>query len=124
MSFAPNPLLSDLTEEFTAHLIERGNLINQNRGSHAWKVETPWTSAGYLARIVRQHCECGEFSDSLMGIFHVETRGSEKREQALDIRRAQISLDGENPVEVSLLPSVKACPKCIAYRGFSNYRGE
>lgn len=124
MPFAPNPLLDDLKEEFTAHLIAHGNLINQNRGSHAWKIETPWTSAGYIARVVRQHCDCGEFSDSLLGIFHAETRGSERREQALDIRRHQISLDGEYPVEVSLLPPVYACPKCLAYRGFANYRGE
>lgn len=106
------------------HLLASGNL-NKPKVVAPWTGK-PWISQGYLARVTAQSCECGNDMENLIGIFHIETRKREdgaedRRELSLDLR-SQISLSGENPVEVTYLTSVKACPACISQKGFAHYR--
>ena len=114
-------LLDDLESAYTQHLLESGNLRKQPALS-PW-LGKPWISQGYLARVSMFSCTCGADHSSLLGIFHIETRArsdgapDDRREISLDLR-SQVSLDGNYPVEVSILPSVKACPACISQKGF------
>ena len=112
-----NPLAADLEEDWHQHLLESGNLINTRRGSHQWTGGNTWISQGYVAKILRVTCTCGAQHDSLIGIFHRETRCSETREQALNLRNTQFPGDHIHPIEITHAPAL-ACVACLPSKGF------
>lgn len=107
----PNPLLDDLEIAHHQHLLEAGNLGKKPRFTE-WHERTPWTSKGYLARVSAYTCTgCSTYNQSLLGIFHVETRGTERKETALDLRNFQ--MNGSPPVIITTLPNQAICPTCL-----------
>jgi hypothetical protein len=108
----PNDLLSELQADYHNELLEKGNL-RKSRVVHAPFTSQPWRSAGYLARVLRSTCaNCGAQVDSLMGIFHVETRGSDKREQVMPAKGFQ--LPPSAPAKREILPiTTQSCLDCI-----------
>lgn len=110
----PNDLLSELQADHHNELLEKGNL-RKRRVVHAPFASAPWASQGYLARIIRSTClGCGGQFDSLMGIFHVETRagGTERREQVMSPKGFQLPPTSAARAEV-LPVQTAACLDCI-----------
>jgi hypothetical protein len=106
-----NPLLDDLEAAHHQHLLEAGNLGKKPRFTE-WSDKKPWTSGGYLARVSRYTCKgCGTRNQSLLGIFVVETRGTERRETALDLRNFQ--MQGGLFTAFLDLPNQAICPACL-----------
>jgi len=104
-------LLDDIEAEFHRHLLEKGNLGKPKRHTE-WRENTPWVSGGYLARITQYRCTgCNTLNQSLLGIFHVETRGTERKETALDLRNFQ--MNGSPPHQITVLPNQAICPACL-----------
>ena len=105
-----NDLLSDLEAAHHEHLLAAGNLGKKRHVE--WSDKRPWTSEGYLARISEYTCTgCGTVNQSLIGIFAVETRGTERRETALDLRNFQ--MQGSPKHTITKLPNQAICPACI-----------
>jgi len=106
-----NPLLEDLEAAHHQHLLEAGNLGKKPRFTE-WSDKTPWISGGYLARLSQYRCTgCNTLNQSLIGIFHVETRGTERKESALDLRNFQMR--GSPPIAFIDLPNQAICPACL-----------
>lgn len=102
-------LLEDIDAEQHSHLLEAGNL---GKSRAAWSEENAWSSVGYVARISRLACQCGEKTDTLLGIFHREkTPSGAIREQNLALRGCSIPFHNL-PVEVTS-SQVFACLKCL-----------
>jgi hypothetical protein len=108
-----NPLLADIEAEHHNELLERGNL-RKRRVVHAPWAHQPWESQGYVAHVIRSTCtNCGKQTDSLMGIFHVETRGTERQQQIIPLKGFQLPPPPTRAwYEVSPV-SVAACLDCI-----------
>jgi hypothetical protein len=105
-----NDLLRELEADHHNELLESGNL-RKHRVTHA--PFSPWTSQGYLARVIRSTCgNCGAQLDSLMGIFHVESRGTERREQIMTLKGFQLPPSAAAGVEYTPVKTA-ACLDCI-----------
>jgi hypothetical protein len=106
-----NDLLDDIEAAHHQHLLEAGNLGKKPRHTE-WSDRKPWTSGGYLARLSEYTCTgCGTINRSLLGVFAIETRGTERRETALDLRNFQ--MQGSPPHIVTKLPNQAICPACL-----------
>lgn len=106
-----NDLLDDIEAAHHQHLLEAGNLGKKPRHTD-WCDRKPWASGGYLARVSRYTCKgCGTHNQSLLGIFAVETRGTERRETALDLRNFQ--MNGSPAIAFLDLPNQAICPACL-----------
>ena len=117
----PNDLLDDLKNEHHSNLLENGNLRGKARESK-WTGEFQWTSQGYIARVARLHCTCGQTTPILVGLFHLETTPSgTRRERRLDEDHYQIDPNGSYPIIVNTT-QVKTCPHCLIFKGFQ-YHG-
>lgn len=110
-----NPLLSDIAEDHHQHLLERGNLLPRKKD---WTGENQWRSLGYLARINRHHCACGDIRDQFVGCYHAEITPSGTRREQLLINNLQIPLDQKYPILITDL-DVRICPACLVAKGFS-----
>ena len=107
-----NPLLADLESEYHQFLLEKGNLVKKPRHTE-WHDKGPWVSKGYQAELSQYKCKgCGTLNQSLIGIFHVETRGTDTRKIALDLRNFQMSGDFSNII-ITTLPDQGICPSCL-----------
>jgi hypothetical protein len=107
-----NSLLLEIQADLHNELLEKGNL-RKRRVVYAPFSSQPWKSEGYLARVLRTTCaNCGTQWDSLMGIFHVESRGTDRREQVMSPRGFQ--LPPGSPAKRETLPiKTQVCLDCI-----------
>lgn len=102
---------SEIEAEFHQHLLEKGNLNKPKRHTE-WTEHSPWVSQGYLARVSEFTCTgCSTRHQSLLGIFHLEIRGTDRRETALSLRNFQ--MNGSPPVQITLLPPQAICAACL-----------
>lgn len=114
-----NPFIEEIEEDFHRTLLETGNLVNLQKGSHKWTGENCWLSEGFLAKIHRVKCRCGGHTDFLTGIFHIESNAAKKASRLVAFRDGEVLPtpgDTPHPVEVSL-QDVSVCPSCL--RGFT-----
>ena len=102
--------------------LHEDDLINGNLRPHKrapWSDENAWTSLGYIARIHKHHCTCGNTETQLLGVFHRErTPSGTLREQRL-ARGWQIPLDRPYPIQITTT-AVLECSACITSKGFSH----
>jgi len=105
-------LLSDIEADHHNELLERGNL-RKRQSIHAPFAPRVWESQGYLARAIRSTCQnCRVVTESLMGIFHVETSGSNRQEQIIPLKGFQ--LPPSAPAGMEWTPTqTAACLHCI-----------
>jgi hypothetical protein len=109
-------LLDEIEAERHEFLLEKGNLVNARKGSHAWTGANNWTARGYFVRALRATCKnCGTQHDSLMGVFLRETNGrGDLRETALNGKGLPCT-----PFNVAPLPreyhpvNIPMCLDCI-----------
>ena len=106
-----NSLLDELQADHHNELLEKGNL-RKRRVIHAPFAHKPWVSDGYLARAIHSECRCGAKHDSLMGIFLIETRGTERRETIMSLKGFQLPPQAKARVEWTPV-TTQACLDCI-----------
>lgn len=112
-----NPLLDDLQDERTEFLIREGNL---RRAKAAPEFIPQWTHQGYLAKVGRNLCDCGELSDFLIGVFSREKAATGQIRDTALARGFQIPLGKSFPVEVTE-GYVKICCSCLPVKGFRSF---
>lgn len=107
-----NSLLTELQADHHNELLESGNL-KKRRVIHAPFRPTVWQSQGYLARAIRSTClNCGAQLDSLMGIFHVETSGTNRQEHVMSLKGFQLPPGAPARIEWTHVKTA-ACLDCI-----------
>lgn len=119
MQTSLSSFLSDVEDDKTLFLLEKGNLKKKPKEISPGLPFKPvtWVSEGYVLRKFRTPCACGGVSESILGVFHRESSHLSLREQALK-GSFQLSPESRKTTIIDVLPMVHICSECETAHGF------